>query len=292
MPAPEHPIRLIALDIDGTLVASASDQVVPPRTCAAVREAVARGVTVALVTGRMAVSAAPIVESLGLDAPLVAHHGAVIRLQRPGGPASVGRTPSGRTIRHTPLPPAAARAALAFAAAEGLLAHLNRLDQLIMQADDPRVALFEGVLGIRARLVRHLDDALEPAVTKVMIGSAGSSLDEDVLVRARARLGDVAAVTTSSARFVEVLAPGVSKGRGVRWLAARFGVPLGQALAIGDNVSDIEMLRAVGHPVAMPHAPAAVLEAAREVAPSLLAEGAAEIIERCVLAKLPAGSAR
>jgi hydroxymethylpyrimidine pyrophosphatase-like HAD family hydrolase len=79
---------------------------------------------------------------------------------------------------------------------------------------------------------------------------------------------------------MEFMAPGVSKGRAVRWLARRAGVPLGQCIAIGDQYNDLEMITEVGHGVAMPSAPAAVRAAARYVAPPVTEAGAAQMIER------------
>jgi hypothetical protein len=76
----------------------------------------------------------------------------------------------------------------------------------------------------------------------------------------------------------------VSKGAAVRWLARRAGVPLGAVLAIGDQFNDLEMLAAVGHGAAMPHAPLPVKAAARYVAPPLGEDGAAQLIEQLVLA--------
>ena len=91
-------------------------------------------------------------------------------------------------------------------------------------------------------------------------------------------------MTISHPRFLEFVAPGVSKGRAVRWLARRLRVPLGAALAIGDQWNDLEMLAEVGHGTAMPTAPGAVLAAARYIAPPLAEEGVARMIEALVLA--------
>ena len=62
-PEAAFPIRLVALDIDGTLVSD--DLVIGPRTLAAVRTAMDRGVRVALVTGRMTTSALQFARALG-----------------------------------------------------------------------------------------------------------------------------------------------------------------------------------------------------------------------------------
>ncbi|HEX7430965.1 MAG TPA: HAD hydrolase family protein, partial [Candidatus Limnocylindrales bacterium] len=105
----------------------------------------------------------------------------------------------------------------------------------------------------------------------------------DVLDEGRAHFAGQAEVTLSHPRFLEFMAPGVSKGLGVRWLARRLRVPLSQCLAIGDQYNDLEMISEVGHGVAMPSAPAAVQAAARFVAPPVGEEGAAQMIERIAL---------
>ena len=92
-------------------------------------------------------------------------------------------------------------------------------------------------------------------------------------------------MTVSHPHFIEFVAPGVSKGRAVRWLARRLGVEPGAVLAIGDQWNDIEMLAEVGHGTAMPTAPAEVKAVARYVAPPLGEEGVAQMIEALVLAR-------
>jgi hypothetical protein len=108
-------------------------------------------------------------------------------------------------------------------------------------------------------------------------------MDPAVLDEARAVFRGTASVTISSPRFLEFLAPGVSKGEAVRWLARRAGVPLANVLAIGDQYNDLEMIAEVGHGAAMPAAPAPVRAVARYVARPLAEEGAAQLIERLVL---------
>jgi phosphoserine phosphatase len=62
-------------------------------------------------------------------------------------------------------------------------------------------------------------------------------------------------------------------------------------MAIGDQYNDLEMIGEVGHGVAMPSAPAAVLAAARYVAPPVAEEGAAQMIERIALSGWQAAGA-
>ena len=67
-------VRLLALDIDGTLLGG--DKRISPRTLKAVAAARASGVRVVLVTGRRYPAARPIAVQLGSGVPLVLHHGA------------------------------------------------------------------------------------------------------------------------------------------------------------------------------------------------------------------------
>ena len=99
-PAAAFPIRLIALDIDGTLVGD--DLVLRDRTRAAVRTALERGVSVSLVTGRMSTSAIRSARELGLHAPLVAYQGALIgpfRSQATSASAGSPSSTAGRSRR-------------------------------------------------------------------------------------------------------------------------------------------------------------------------------------------------
>lgn len=275
MPAPVFPIRLLALDIDGTLVGP--DLGLRDRTVDAIRAAVHRGVSVSLVTGRMASSARDFAEVLGLTEPIVAHQGAVIRAMPEPGSRSLGRL-----LRHTPLAADVARDALDWSRRRGLDPHINNLERLVIRSDDPRAEDYSAFLGVRAILAPDLVAWVTRPVTKI-IAVADAPLPVDSLLPGRQAFSGRATVTVSHPRYLEFVAAGVTKGRAVHWLARRAGVPLAQAMAIGDQYGDIEMIAAVGHGVAMAGAPDPVLAAARYVAPSLEEEGAAAMIERLVL---------
>lgn len=280
MVEPRLPIRMIALDIDGTLVGD--DLVIGERTLAAIGEATRRGIAVSLVTGRMATSATPFAEALGLMGPIVAQQGALIRTMP--GPAVPGQRPRrhGRLLYHRPLDPAVTIEIVHWCREHGLTPHFNHLEWMIVGADESRIEEYRVFVGDRLRVVPDIEARAQKPVTKVVaIGEGDHSLD--VLDEGRARFAGRAEVTLSHPRFLEFLAPGVSKGQAVRWLARRFGIPLEQALAVGDQYNDLEMISEVGHGVAMPTAPDAVKAAARFVAPPVSEEGAAQVIERIAL---------
>ena len=275
MPEPALPIRLIALDIDGTLVDD--DLVIGERTLAAVAEAIRRGIAVSLVTGRMATSAVPFAETLGLTGPIVSQQGALIRAM-----AAPNSRRIGRLLYHRPLKPEVTVEIVRWCLDRGLTPHFNYLELMIVGANESRLEEYRLFVGDRLRIVPDIAARAHSPVTKVVaIGEGQHSLD--VLAEARARFAGRAEVTLSHPRFLEFLAAHVSKGMAVRWLARRTRVPLGQCLAIGDQYNDLEMISEVGHGVAMPSAPAAVQAAARFVAPPVGEEGAAQMIEHIAL---------
>jgi hypothetical protein len=274
-PEPSFPIRLIALDIDGTIIGD--DRVIRPRIQAAVRGAMDRDVAVSLITGRMVSSAMRFARELGLTAPVVGYQGGLIRAM-----PELDSRRLGRLLMHTPLASEVAREIVIWTRDHGLDPHINHLERFILRADDPNADDYSAFMGAQAELVPDLVEAIRHPVTKVLaVGVPPHPVE--TAPAARAWFAGRADVTISHPRFLEFVAPGVSKGRAVRWLARRLGVPLAATLAIGDQWNDLEMLAEVGHGTAMPSAPAEVRAAARYVAPPLADEGAALMIEQLVL---------
>ena len=275
MVEPRQPIRLITLDIDGTLVGE--DLLIGDRTRSAIAEAMKRGIAVSLVTGRMATSALPFARALGLTGPIVAQQGALARAM-----PVPGSKRQGRLLFHRSIKPEVTVEIVRWCRERDLTPHFNYLEWMIVASDEARLDEYRVFVGDRLRIVPDIQARAHGPVTKVVaIGEGEHSLD--LLDEARACFDGRAEVTLSHPRFLEFLAPRVSKGMAVRWLARRAGVPLGQCLAIGDQYNDLEMISEVGYGVAMPSAPEAVKAAARYLAPPVLEEGAAQMIERIAL---------
>ena len=273
--APAFPIRLIALDIDGTLVGD--DLTVGPRTRAAILAAMARGVSVSLVTGRMVSSAMRFATELDLTAPVVGYQGGLIREMTPAGSRRLGKL-----LVHRPLPADVARDIVSWTIANGLDPHVNHLERFILRQNDPNADDYSAFMGAKAEFIDDLRSLSHPVTKVLAVGDP--PLPVDIAPVARAEFAGRADVTISHPRFLEFVAPGVSKGRAVRYLARRLGVSLGATLAIGDQWNDLEMLAEVGHGAAMPSAPIGVRAVARYVAPPVEEEGVATMIESLVLA--------
>ncbi len=270
------PIRLIASDLDGTLLGG--DLRVSDRTRAALAAAIERGVVVTLATGRMYRSTLPHARALGMGAPLICYQGAYIRTI-PGD----GRG-EGDLLFHRPMEPDVAREAVAWARDRGFEPHVNLDDRLICERGDGAAQDYERRSGVGAEFVRDLLAAIDRPVTKVLaVGAA--PLPEQSLDAARAAFAGRAHPTVSHRDYLEWSAPGVHKGLALRWLAGHLGIPLAQAMAIGDQHNDVEMLADAGHGVAMGGSPDAVRSAARYVTRPFEDDGAAVAIEALVLGR-------
>ena len=285
-PEPAFPIRLLALDIDGTLVGP--DIRLSPRIRAAIAEAVARGVRVSLATGRRPVSAVSFANQLNLSEPIISHQGAVIRAMPKRREAVVSdvvaqRGRVGRLLYHRQLAPDVIRDAIAWCLAHGLDAHVNDLEEILASEDDPRFEDYSAYYGRDATFVPDLAAAVTRPMTKV-ISSGEPPAPMQLIGEARRLFAGRASPTVSHPRFLEFVADGVSKGRAVAWLAHRAGIPLGQVMTVGDALNDLEMIADAGHGAAMISAPVELWPSARYLAAPVEEDGAATLIEALVLA--------
>jgi Cof subfamily protein (haloacid dehalogenase superfamily) len=275
--SPSEPeVSFVALDLDGTVLGP--DLSISRRTLDAVAEVRARGIPVAIATGRMYRSAARYAVALGLEHPLVCYQGACVR-DVPDADGSPGRI-----LYQRPMAAWVGREAITWSRDRGLDPHVNIEDRLIMERGDETAEDYERSSGIGAEFVPDLVAAVRRRPTKVLaVGRAG--VPEEVLPAARERFAGRAMVTVSHPEYLEFTAPGVHKGRAVRWLARRLGVKMDRVLAIGDQLNDLELLAAVGYGVAMGGAPDEVSAAARFRTTTWEDEGVARALDALVLGR-------
>ena len=201
-----------------------------------------------------------------------------------------GSTRVGRLLVHTPIPAQVAREIVEWTRAQGLDPHLNHLERFILRADDPNADDYSAFMGARAELVADLAGSIRHPITKVLaVGEP--PLPTELAPLAQARFAGVADVTISHPKFLEFVAPGVSKGRAVRWLAPPGRGRWERRWRSAINGTTSRCSPEVGHGAAMPTAPLPVQAAARYIAPALADEGVARMIEMLVLASPAAARA-
>jgi Cof subfamily protein (haloacid dehalogenase superfamily) len=288
------PVRLLALDLDGTLLNSRGE--LTERNFRAIREARERGVRVALVTGRRFRDARPLALQLGLDVPVIAHNGALTKHAR-----------TLETVAAKLLPLEAAREVLRVGRAEGADALVSDDPQgagvLVYDhlSDDNRalakyIAWSRRIHGDEAeeavRRVPHLEDYLDhPPVHVAFSGNYATmrQLDETL----RRELGESVKVLSTmylkqDFALVDVLHPEVSKGVGVAAAANEYGFMREEVMAIGDNFNDLEMLEFAGTSVVMGNAEVSLQNRLRQIRSFHVTaindeDGVAAAIERFIL---------
>ena len=273
-------IRLLVLDIDGT-IAGHSNQVT-----AGVKEAIAavqaKGIQVAIATGRMYRAAVRFHTAVGSTLPLMSYQGALIK-----------DPTSGKVYRHTPLSrmhTLALLEALATLEAEQQLSiHLYIDDQLHVRtilAETQDYADRSGVEPVAVGdLMTFLQRQQSIETTKLLALSPNPAVVTDILKRLQQIYSaQELYLTQSVATFFEATHPSSNKGSAVKFLAEDLlGFTAQQVMTVGDNFNDLEMLRYAEIGVAMGDAPSGVKAIADWTAPSVEADGVVEAIHRFLL---------
>lgn len=242
-------IRLIGIDIDGTLLDSAGRM--PPANAEAVHRAVAAGIHVALVTGRSYPFARPVAEPLPAGVTLIVSSGAVERAM------------DGTTLAKRLLASDVARTVL------DATRPLRDAAALIFDRDDDRQLVFESMdwehpnrkpywRRNQSRIAQSvpLEGALTEDPIQVMFNGPVAEM-RGLAAALREVPGCAVSVTEYAHRdfsLVDVTSPDATKGRALAWRAGQLGLTRDQVMAVGDNLNDLEMLEFAGTPVVMANA--------------------------------------
>jgi Cof subfamily protein (haloacid dehalogenase superfamily) len=250
------PVRLVAIDMDGTLLPTFA-QVISDRAVRALRAAQEAGITVAIATGRRTNYTVPLLEGLGLraDMPLITSNGAVTR------------TLGGESIDRCHMEARVAR---------GLCGLLRVFGAVVFTFDRPgrgelvleELELTHGRISLWIEANRHAIEVVKPLENALPDGQnpiqgmvTGTiekmRLAELALKSSQWSTACESVRTEYPARdlsILDLLPQGVSKGWALERLAARLGIDRRETMAIGDNWNDVDMLEWAGQAVMMGNA--------------------------------------
>ena len=259
-------IRLVAIDLDGTLLSP--DKTISPANKQALLDAEAAGVHVVICTGRPLSGVRPIFEEIGFKS----NHSYSVN------------SSDWSVISYDAL-------------SEDDLLYLDQLTQEI----HPQLSLFDLnryiILNQEASEIAKMDASIVSAVP-VSLGIRdvleaqpifqGMFIDQKKQIDAfQDTYEDVLAQRFHTIRsqpiLFEILPKGVNKASGLKALAEHLGIPREQIMAIGDENNDIEMIEYAGLGVAMGNAPDSIKALADVTTTSNEEDGVATAIKRYVL---------
>ncbi len=258
-------VRMIAIDIDGTLMPS-SGLVMSRRNQEALRRAEAAGVEVVIATGRRHAYALPLLRQVGLrpETVMISSNG------------TVTRTFSGDSIDRWLLPSATARDLC------GLLRQFGGTTVFTFDRGGDHELVIESIYQLHERIAAWVDanraylkevvplerafDGGESPVQGMVCGTVEEMRIAEERLNASRFAGEVESHRTEypqrNLAILDILPPGVSKGSALERLAARRGIRIEETLAIGDNYNDLSMLECAGQAALMANAPEELLEMA------------------------------
>jgi len=241
-PTPDPPtvIRLVASDVDGTLLDHHG--VLDGQRADAVRAVTAAGIPLVLATGKLWTSVRWLIEDLSLPGPHVACNGSVVF------------DAEGRVLHHTLMDGDIADEVT------GLL-RARRIPHAVYLADGTlitdAVVPDHDVLPLLGEPLPTVGERDGRGVLKVLAFLApGSEHGLQTFATDRAH------VQRTSPRFLEWNAPGADKATGLATVCGLLGIPMSDVLAVGDAENDVPMLRAAGMGIAVADASSAARDAA------------------------------
>ncbi len=250
------PVRLVASDMDGTLLPTVNIAV-SSRNARALRAAQQAGVTVAIATGRRVAYTVPLIAELGLraDTPLITSNGSVVS------------TLDGQTLDRSHMQARVAR---------GICPLLRPYGSLVFTFDRPgrgelvledldqahgRIAMWVEANRNSIEVVKPLENALADGsdpIQGMVAGSVEQMREAEAALKASEWAGQCESMRTEyparDIAILDMMPPGITKGRALERLAGKLGIDRRETMAIGDNWNDVTMLEWAGQGVVMANA--------------------------------------
>ena len=266
--------RLLAIDLDGTLLTPLPHKHITPRTYKVLRQAADAGVIIVIATGQTLSVLQNVCAELPLSAPQIIENGAIIADIRSG------------TIFHEQLiPPDLILPALAALRTLGLHRAYHTLHHVYVDKNTPRARNWYRPPVPPTIEVEDVASLYPLSCIKV------AGIGEESTLRVKRRelehiFDGKLYIAQSSFDIIELLHPEVSKGKALNVIAADLDIKPEEIVAFGDNHNDIGMLQLAGLGVAMGNAHEEVKAAADYVTLSNAQDGVAVVIEEMILPTL------
>jgi len=279
-------LRLLAIDIDGTLVNSTDD--VSERTRQAIQAAMSAGMVVVLASGRRYSRVVPVARELKLSTPVISSSGALIK-----------ETESHRTLWRADFSPQLLRRVVQAVRRAGFpLALLgdtftDGFDYYV-ESRGPRNGYMDRYLELNPGCHRVWNDFQKDPPPDVFAAFALGTREEMEGLAAELHRTLPGLLTTNVLKspryegfFCEMMPSGTTKWSAVCRVADQWGITPGEICAVGDDVNDLAMISGAGLGIAMGNAWEEAKAAAHWVAPSHEEDGLAHAITLILEGRVP-----
>lgn len=265
-------IKLIAIDIDGTLITP--DKRITSRVRNILRYVENRGIMVSLVTGRLYPTCKRYSLELGLSGPCVIYQGAMIIDHK-----------ADKVLHELRIPRSKALEIIRYSREHNLALNLY-MDQFTFYTEKPnRYSVLDAQLNeVEMQVVKDLEEVVTNDPLKLMFVD-----DPEIISKLEEKFsgldGEIIALT-SLPQFLEIVNKNATKADALKWIADRFNIRREEVMAIGDSHNDIPMIEWAGIGVAMGNADEKVKNSADFVTLSNTEDGVAYAIELLVTENL------
>jgi Cof subfamily protein (haloacid dehalogenase superfamily) len=249
------PIRMVAIDLDGTLLDDSkkiSDQTVQALACLPMQD-----IRVVIASARPPRSVRHVYHSLRLDTLQINYNGALI-WDEPKRSVVFHRPMTGELVRRM-IDESRARF-------DEVLVTCEVLDRWYTDRFEQPYTTETGRL-FRPDVIAELDDFCDQDITKLLLLGPPEMMD-DLQPIVSGQYGEDVTVVRADPELIQIMDKRVSKATAVDMVAKQYGIPMKQVMAIGDAPNDVGMLQMAGIAVAMDNAHARVKQVADWVAPS------------------------
>lgn len=235
-------IKLIALDIDGTLLDDSGN--ISDNTMKKLNELIERGIYIVLATGRTHKSADNLQRAFALDVPIISYNGGRVILPTTG------------EIFSSKISLENAIKILKYAEKNNAYIKAYIDDIMHIKEEDEVSTRFAKRHGIEYKVIGELSENIKEDVNMIVFFE-----EEEDSHDAIALFGDLdVSITRSMPLAYEFMSKGSTKGTSLKILAEHLNIKREEILAIGNALNDLEMLRFAGTGIALKNSDAALLE--------------------------------
>ncbi len=259
-------IRLIASDIDGTLVPDGTDKI-DPEMLKVIKALSEKGIVFAGASGRQFISMARLFQPVWEDIYYITDNGSILR-----GPREIismnviGRKPLFEMIRDVKKLP-------------GCDIMLCGRDWAYCEDYGEMFYWLRDSYKFNIRVVGDFEENLRDDIVKLSIYKK-DTVEEEVKKWFLPKWQDMFKIASAGTMWQDIVNPDADKGSSLRKLQERLGISPEETMAFGDNINDLGLLAAAGESYAIGSAREEVKQAAKHVAPPLSEYGVTKVLKK------------